>query len=43
MTFPVYLSVGTVRIPAHLLFEALAYTVGFAVYRRARARQGDHL
>jgi prolipoprotein diacylglyceryltransferase len=43
MTFPVYLSVGTVRIPAHLLFEALAYTVGFEVYRRARARQGDHL
>jgi phosphatidylglycerol---prolipoprotein diacylglyceryl transferase len=43
VTFPVYLSVGTVRIPAHLLFEALAYIVGFEVYRRARARQGDHL
>ena len=43
MTFPVYLSVGTARIPAHLLFEALAYTIGFDVYRRARARQGDHL
>jgi prolipoprotein diacylglyceryltransferase len=43
VTFPVYLSLGTVRLPAHLLFEALAYTVGFEVYRRARARQGDHL
>jgi prolipoprotein diacylglyceryltransferase len=43
LTFPVYLSLGTVRIPAHLVFEVLAYTVGFEVYRRARARQGDHL
>jgi len=43
VTFPVSLSVGTLRIPAHLLFEALAYSVGFTVYRRARARQGDHL
>jgi phosphatidylglycerol:prolipoprotein diacylglycerol transferase len=43
MTFPVYLSVGSMHIPAHVVFEALAYTAGFEVYRRARARQGDHL
>jgi phosphatidylglycerol:prolipoprotein diacylglycerol transferase len=35
--------VGPARISAHVLFEALAYTVGFEVYRRARVRRGDHI
>ena len=31
------------RISAHFLFEALAYAVGFALYRRNRKRDGDIL
>lgn len=31
------------RWPAHLVFEALAYAVGFALYRRERSRRGDFL
>lgn len=41
LTFPVYFTIGTMRVPAHFIFEALAYTIGFEVYRRARKRRGD--
>jgi prolipoprotein diacylglyceryltransferase len=34
---------GPLTISAHFLFESLAYAVGFALYRRDRAHQGDFL
>jgi len=43
MTFPVYLGVGWVRIHPHLLFETLAYFIGFRVYLSVKRRRGDHL
>jgi prolipoprotein diacylglyceryltransferase len=41
MTFPVYLGVGWIRIHPHLLFETLAYFIGFRVYLQLKRRQGD--
>lgn len=41
--FPVMIPVGPFALHPHLLFELLAYALGFAAYRRARARQGDVL
>jgi len=35
--------VGTVAISAHLIFESLAYTAGFLIYRRDRLRLGDRI
>jgi phosphatidylglycerol:prolipoprotein diacylglycerol transferase len=43
MSFPVYLHVGSLRIHPHLLFEALAYAVGFRVYLELRRQRGDRL
>ena len=43
MSFPVYLHVGPLTVHPHLLFEALAYAVGFRVYLELRRRQGDRL
>jgi phosphatidylglycerol:prolipoprotein diacylglycerol transferase len=43
MSFPVYLQFGSIRIHPHLLFEALAYTVGFRVYLEMRRQRGDQL
>jgi len=43
MSFPVYLHVGSITIHPHLLFEALAYTVGFRLYLELRRHQGDRL
>jgi phosphatidylglycerol---prolipoprotein diacylglyceryl transferase len=43
MSFPVYLRVGSLVIHPHLLFEALAYAVGFRVYLKLRRQGGDHL
>ena len=43
MSFPVYLHVGSLAIHPHLLFEAIAYTVGFRVYLKLRRQRGDHL
>jgi len=34
---------GIVTIPAHFIFESLAYAIGFALYRLTRARDGDIL
>lgn len=40
-SFPWVVQAGSVAISAHVLFEAAAYTAGFALYQRLRARQGD--
>ena len=37
------LNAGPVSISAHLILEALSYTVGFAIYSRHRAHRGDIL
>jgi len=39
--FPVYLVLGPIRLHPHLVFETLAYFVGFRAYLRRRARRGD--
>jgi phosphatidylglycerol---prolipoprotein diacylglyceryl transferase len=41
MTFPVYISFFGFRIHPHFLFESLAYTVGFLVYRKLKDWYGD--
>jgi phosphatidylglycerol---prolipoprotein diacylglyceryl transferase len=41
VTFPIILHVGAVRVPAHVVLEAVAYAVGFQIYRMSRARRGD--
>ncbi|HVV46125.1 MAG TPA: prolipoprotein diacylglyceryl transferase family protein [Bryobacteraceae bacterium] len=39
----IVLHAGPISVPAHLLFESLAYAIGFAIYRRNRNRHGDIL
>jgi phosphatidylglycerol---prolipoprotein diacylglyceryl transferase len=41
--FPVVMTVGPLSISAHLIFESVAYIVGFYVYRRSRRLDGDFL
>jgi phosphatidylglycerol:prolipoprotein diacylglycerol transferase len=41
MNFPVYLRVGPLALHPHWIFESLAYTAGFYLYRRLRRRSGD--
>ena len=41
MTFPAYLQLGSLVLHPHWIFESLAYTVGFYLYRRLRRQQGD--
>lgn len=43
MRFPVWISVGPTRVHPHLLFEVLAYVVGFCLYLVLRRRQGDEI
>jgi len=43
MTFPVYISLGSLKIHPHLVFETLAYAVAFRVYLLLRKRNGDLL
>src|SRR5271157_5235318 len=43
MSFPVYLHFGSLPIHPHLLFEALAYTLGFRLYLELRRQQGDQI
>ncbi len=43
MTFPVWISIGDWRLHPHLVFEALAYGVGFTLFLRRRRARGDHL
>lgn len=41
MTFPAYLHLGSLAVHPHWIFESLAYTVGFYLYRRLRRQRGD--
>jgi len=43
ITFPVVLTAGPLAISAHLIFESLAYAVGFYMYSRSRRLDGDFL
>lgn len=43
MSFPVYLPLGPWRVHPHLLFDLLAYFVGFRLYLAARRGRGDSL
>ena len=40
---PVYLHLGSLRLHPHVVFEALAYAIGFRVYLWLRSRTGDTL
>src|SRR3954465_5013711 len=41
MTFPAYLHLGSLALHPHWIFESLAYTAGFYLYRRLRRQSGD--
>ena len=41
MHFPVELTLGPARLPVHLVCEVLAYTLGYQLYTRLRARTTD--
>ncbi len=41
MLFPIDIHSGSLRVPAHLLFETLAYTIGFRYFLRLRKRAHD--
>ena len=43
MSFPVYLSLGSLRLGPHLVFETAAYLAAFRLYLALRKRQGDAL
>jgi phosphatidylglycerol---prolipoprotein diacylglyceryl transferase len=43
VTFPVYIPIGPWRLHPHVVFETLAYFVGFRVYLWQRRRDGDVL
>lgn len=41
MTFPIDIHIGALTIPSHLIFEMLAYTLGFRYFLWLRKRQVD--
>ena len=41
MSFPVFVSIGPWRLHPHVVFELLAYAVGFQIYLCLRRRHGD--
>lgn len=43
LNFPVFLELGPYRLHPHVVFELLAYFVGFRLYLRDRKRRGDFL
>jgi phosphatidylglycerol---prolipoprotein diacylglyceryl transferase len=43
IAFPVVVTVGPLSVSAHLIFESVAYAVGFYMYSRSRRLQGDFL
>jgi prolipoprotein diacylglyceryltransferase len=43
MSFPVYLTLGSLRIHPHWVFESLGYIFGFRLYLRQRRLFGDSL
>jgi len=43
LTFPVWIEVGPWRLHPHLVFELLAYAVGFRLYLWLRRQRGDRI
>jgi phosphatidylglycerol:prolipoprotein diacylglycerol transferase len=43
MLFPIYLRLGPLRFHPHLVFEILAYAIGFRIYVNLRTQRGDML
>lgn len=43
MHYPLEIPLGHRHLPAHLLFEMLAYTLGYQLYLRLRARSQDRI
>jgi phosphatidylglycerol:prolipoprotein diacylglycerol transferase len=43
LNFPVYFHLGSIRIHPHVVFETLAYAVGFRFYLHQRKQRGDAL
>ncbi|MBI3334721.1 prolipoprotein diacylglyceryl transferase [Candidatus Pacearchaeota archaeon] len=43
VTFPLDLVLGEIRIPSHLIFDLLAYYLGFSYYLKLRERKGDFM
>jgi phosphatidylglycerol---prolipoprotein diacylglyceryl transferase len=43
MPFPVYISIGSLKIHPHLIFETAAYAIAFRIYLVMRKRAGDAL
>jgi phosphatidylglycerol:prolipoprotein diacylglycerol transferase len=43
LSFPIFVPIGSLRIPAHLILESLAYLAGFQLFRLSRKRSGDFL
>src|SRR5687767_7992006 len=41
MDFPVYLRLGQLQLHPHVVFETLAYSLAFGVFRWRRRQQGD--
>jgi phosphatidylglycerol:prolipoprotein diacylglycerol transferase len=41
MSFPVFIRVGPWRLHPHIVFEVLAYTIGFRLYLWLRRSRGD--
>ena len=41
MSFPVYIPLFGFKVHPHFIFESLAYTAGFFVYRKLKVRYGD--
>jgi len=41
LTYPVHLALGPFALPVHLLLEVLAYSLGYRLYQRLRARTTD--
>jgi prolipoprotein diacylglyceryltransferase len=41
--FPIVFQLGTFTVSAHLIFELLAFSVGFQYFLRLRRRQADHI
>ena len=43
MTFPVYITIGSLKMHPHLIFETAAYAIAFRIYLVMRKRAGDAL
>jgi prolipoprotein diacylglyceryltransferase len=41
ISFPVYITLGSLKLHPHVVFETLAYAVGFRVYVSMRRKYGD--